>query len=254
MHGVLAARLAACGIDASLEIFEGDWGFLAQHAATTTAGHVESGPLAVEQGGLIAKLYPSCMSSHLGIDCMLALRARERFAIEEVERVELELPRFMVDNLRFAKPRTATEARFSMNYCAAVALIGGAPMLDHFTRASLDRPDLRALAARITMVARMPGADAADLPWGGDGAGRITLRDGRLLEAIVHDPKGSPANPLSDHESRTKFRDCCVRSLTEPDLGELSALLQAPPQQTAISDVTHFLGRASTSSLVRGGR
>ena len=254
MHGVLAARLAACGIDASVEIFEGDWGFLAQHAATTTLGHVESGLLAIERGGLVAKLYPSCMSSHLGIDCMLGLRARERFAIEEVEGVEFELPRFMVDNLRFAAPRTATEARFSMNHCAAVALIDGAPTLDHFTPASLGRPDLRALAARVTMVSRMPSADAAELPWGGDGIGRVTLRDGRSLEATVRDPKGSPANPLSDGEARAKFHDCCVQSLTEPDLSELSALLQAPPQQTAISDVTRFLGRAGVRSLLGEAR
>ena len=249
MHGVLAARLAACGIDASVEIFEGQWGFLAQHAATTAAGHVESGPLAIEQGGLVAKLYPSCMSSHLGIDCMLALRARERFAIEEVERVECELPGFMVDNLRFAAPRTATEARFSMNHCAAVALIDGAPTLDHFTPASLERPDLRALAARVTTIARTPDADAADLPWGGDGVGRVILRNGRSLVATVRDPKGSPANPLSDGEAESKFRDCCGRSLTESDLGELSALLQASPQQIAISDITRFLGRAGVSSL-----
>ena len=251
MHGVLAARLAACGIDASTEIFEGDWGFLAQHAATTTAGHAGGDALAIEQAGPIAKLYPSCMSSHLGIDCMLALRARERFATDEIERVELHLPRFMVDNLRFAAPRTATEARFSMNHCAAVALIDGIPALAHFSAAALRRADLRALATRVTMTARTPDADAAGLPWGGDGFGRVILRDGRSLAAIVRDPKGSSENPLSDAEAQAKFRDCGLRSLSEPDLSRLSALLEAPPQHIAIGDVTLFLSRAGASGSAK---
>ena len=240
MHGVLAARLAEAGLDASAEIFEGPWGFLAQHAAEPLIEALADEPLAIETGGLVAKLYPSCMSSHLGIDGLLTLRRQHRLAPADIEQVELEMPKYMIDNLRFADPASPAEARFSMNYCAAVALIDGPPVLAHFTAPAVARADLRRLARRVQMRVRTPDAAAAALPWGGDAIVRLVLRDDQVLETLSSAPKGSAANPLTLDEARLKFRDCGLQSLAEADIAALSALLDRPSGDIKVRDVTRF--------------
>jgi len=244
MHGVLAARLASCGVDASIHIFEGPWGFFAHHAAARTEAAVAPGRLAIETEGLVAKLYPSCMSSHLGIDALLLLRQQNQFALEDIDTVELAMPRFMVENLRFTEPKTLTEARFSMNYCAAVALIDGPPTLAHFTQASLDRPDIRTLASRVRMTVRIPDTEVARLPWGGDACARVVLRDGRVMETRVSDPKGSSTNPLTPVEAGKKFRDCCHLSLGSAHFDRLSRMLDGSIRNVTVKDITALLAKA----------
>jgi len=240
MHGVLAARLAEAGLDASETIFEGPWGFLAHHAAERLIERPADEPLAIETGGLVAKLYPSCMSSHLGIDGLLALKRQHAFAPGDIERVELEMPKYMIDNLRFTDPASPTEARFSMRYCAAVALIDGPPVLAHFTAPALARTDLRQLGRRVQMRVRAPGAAAAALPWGGDAVARLILCNGRVLETLATAPKGSDPNPLTPDEARRKFRDCGRQSLGAADLDALGALLDRPSSGIKLRDISRF--------------
>lgn len=240
MHGVLAARLAEAGLDASERIFEGPWGFLAHHAAEQQSEPLAQVPPSIEVEGLVAKLYPSCMSSHLGIDGLLALKQSHAFAPADIERIELEMPKYMIDNLRFTAPESPTEARFSMNYCAAVALIDGPPTLAHFTIPAVARADLHKLGRRVHMRVRVPDAAAAALPWGGDAIARLILRDGRVLETVAGAPKGSGPNPLTPDEARLKFRDCGLQSLDEADLDALTALLDRPTDDIKVRDISQF--------------
>lgn len=212
MHGVLAARLAESGIDANAGVFEGPWGFLSQF--THGRSHAlpswkQSRTLHIEEQGLTAKLYPSCMSSHLGIDGILALRGHLGFQPEQIAEIEIEMPLFMIENLRFPKPATREQARFSMHYCAAIAAIDGPPRLHHFAVDEISRPDLVELATKVRMTPRKPSQDAAQLPWGGDAEVTIRMVDGTQFTACVAYPKGSHGHPMSEAEQEQKFRDCC---------------------------------------------
>ncbi|TNC12887.1 MmgE/PrpD family protein [Methylobacterium terricola] len=215
MHGVLAATLAAAGLDGCHGIFEGPWGFLAHHAGDGPgpAEDPSADGLAIERYGLVAKLYPSCMSSHLGIDGILALHGEAAIDPADVAGIHIEMPDFMIRNLRFTEPADGTEAKFSMNHCAAIAVIEGAPRIAHFTDACAHRADLRAIGRTVTMAPRRPDRS---LPWGGDARVAIRTRSGSRREVVVRHPKGSIGNPLSDAEALAKFRDCCAMNL-DPD-------------------------------------
>lgn len=213
LHGIMAARLAAAGITGTEDTLQGAWSFSDLYAGNGQTAHppvalFPHAPLAIETYGLVAKLYPSCMSSHLGIDALLALRDHDGFDATRLERVDVHLPSFMVANLRYTQPLTPTEARFSMNYCAAVTLLDGPPKPAHFTQAALAREDFQRLMPRVFRHVRPQSPEAAGLPWGGDCVASVTLDDGRVLQTQWTYPKGCPDNPLTIEEQWHKFSTC----------------------------------------------
>lgn len=240
MHGVLAAKLAEGGIRGRLGIMEDDWGFLSLYGGERL-GQLQAGAMstiAIEEFGLVAKLYPSCMSSHLGIQALLALR-EQGLSGADVATVHVSLPSTMAANLQYGVPDTVNEARFSMPYCAAVALLDGAPRLQHFTPASIARPAVRKLASLVSLE---PDADRTSLGWAAKVS--VALKDGRKLDAQASDPKGSPSNPLSSNEWHEKIWDCCRAGLPAPKADELmrSLFLLADDQPTR--RLTAFLAEA----------
>lgn len=221
MHGVLAAKMAAGGIEGNPEPFEGKWGLFDLQAANASAVSDwvpprRSADLFIEKTGLVAKLYPSCMSAHLAVDAILALKAQHQLSAAGIDAIRVSMPRFMVDNLRFSAPEDAMEARFSMTYNAAVAMVHGVPRLCHFTEGFVADPTLQAFCARVSTHYRISGGEAARLPWGGDCLVEIDCLDGRKLSRQATHPKGSPGNPMSIDEYREKFCDCAAEVLGSP--------------------------------------
>ncbi|WP_112069033.1 MmgE/PrpD family protein [Herbaspirillum rubrisubalbicans] len=215
MHGVLAARLAASGVTGVEEMLQGKWSFPELYAGSTHDGDFSAqlfphAPLAIDEYGLVAKLYPSCMSSHLGIDALLAISCEHIVDVAGIAAIDLHMPAFMIANLRYRQPETGAQARFSMNYCAALALVEGVPRLEHFHEEFVaDIPAaMKPLLLLVQMHERRTSAQAAALPWGGDCLARITFADGRTLEHLAMYPKGCQQNPLSEPEQREKFLDC----------------------------------------------
>ncbi|MBB3210809.1 2-methylcitrate dehydratase PrpD [Herbaspirillum sp. Sphag1AN] len=213
MHGVLAAKLAASGISGVENTLQGKWSFEELYAGgnnfgTFTPSLFPDSPLAIDEYGLVAKLYPSCMSSHLGIDAMLVLSSLRPIDLTQISSIDLHLPEFMIANLRYQEPANAMEARFSMNYCAAVALVHGIPRISHFDEAALADPQVARLLPLVHMHVRETLPETATLPWGGDCLASISFLDGSVMEHRAIYPKGCQQNPLTPTQQRDKFIDC----------------------------------------------
>ncbi|PVZ20563.1 MULTISPECIES: MmgE/PrpD family protein [unclassified Pseudomonas] len=243
MHGIMAARLAAAGITGAQDTLLGTWSFAELFAGQGQAGSplpqlFPEVPLAIETYGLVAKLYPSCMSSHLGIDALLELRRRGGFEVARIERVDVHLPAFMVANLRYPCPQTPSEARFSMNYCAAVTLLEGAPQMAHFSAQALARQDIQHLMPRVHRHVRATTPEVAALPWGGDCMARITLDDERVLDTCWTYPKGCSRNPLTAEEQWRKFNDCATGNLDDQAIRPLFEALSGFSGLPTLSPIT----------------
>lgn len=240
MHGVLAAKLARGGIRGRLAIMEDDWGFLSLYGVEKPI-QPEIGAksaLAIEEFGLVAKLYPSCMSSHLGIQALLALRERGLSATD-VTAVQVSLPQTMAANLQYAVPNTISEARFSMPYCAAVTLLDGRVRLEHFTPTSINRPAVRKLALQVTLKA---DPNPTSSSWTAKVS--VTLKDGSTQHAQANDPKGSPSNPLSADEWHEKIHDCCRAGLPPAQTAQLTESLFSLADDLSTRKLTAFLAAA----------
>jgi 2-methylcitrate dehydratase PrpD len=113
-------------------------------------------------------------------------------------------------------PRTAAEARFSIPFVVATALIYGSVRLSAFTPERLADADIRALMARIRLTvdpaldARFPGQRAARV--------RFSTTDGRQADYLQPTRKGDPEQPLTDTELSDKFME-----LATPVVGDARA-------------------------------
>ena len=113
-------------------------------------------------------------------------------------------------------PADADQARFSLHYMVATALVHGSVRLAAFEPARLDDPATRALMARITKSLD-PEVDAA-FPGRRGARVQVRLRDGRRFEHLQPDRKGDPELPLSDADLEGKLIE-----LASPAVGEAAS-------------------------------
>lgn len=216
--GVNAALAAASGVRGAADLLEGEAGF---GAAMSDGGRWEA---ALEGLGerynitrMTQKSHGCCGHAFAAIDAVLELRARG-VAADAVEAIRLRTYRAALEVAGIARPRGAAEARFSLPYLVAHAMLHGSVRLDAFEEPRLADPALRALMRKVSLeedaalTARFPGQRAAHVA--------ITCRDGRRHEHFAPHRKGDPEAPLSDAELDAKFIE-----LVSPVLGDGRALL-----------------------------
>jgi 2-methylcitrate dehydratase PrpD len=236
--GVLCALLAASGLEAAAEAFEGPYG-LGQLMVGPDADELRDGLSdAAEHGqdmrfdldgiegqpallryGLKVKRFPCCGSTHRAIDGLLELLAAHGFGAEDVERIEVHAPAAHLRNLPYTDPENPQQARFSLEYCLAVALLTGNVSLGDFTSEAVRRDDVR---AKLGLTRRHPVEKLeSEFPT----LVRVRLGSGQVHEARVEMPVGSIARPLGRKEMAAKALDCCLQSLVLEKSEALVAVL-----------------------------
>jgi 2-methylcitrate dehydratase PrpD len=243
-NGVFAAMLAREGFTASATALEGKQGYLAAFGS----GSVDALETALDglgtrwqllHSGIAVKPYPSCALTHATIDTLLELRATHRLAPGQIAEVEVGVNSVVPDVLAHARPTTALERKFSMQFCAAAALVDGAVTIGSFEDGPVRDPALRGLMGRVRMVVdeTLPH-ELTQHAWT-----RVTLRlaDGRAIEAPPRSAQGHPDQPLSPESLHAKFLGCAERALPR---GEAEAVAEQIMHLEDIPDI-----RALTSRL-----
>ena len=214
-NGILAAQLAREGMTASETALEGKQGYVAAFGGS----HALDGALErlgrswhLLESGIAVKPYPSCALTHSTIDALIDLRAQHGLSVRDVAAVQVGVNSVVPDVLAHARPTTALERKFSMQFCAAAALAEGRVDFGSFAEGEIANPEVRELMRRITMVVD-PG-----LPQGVEqnAWSRVTLRlrDGRTLATEPRGAQGHPDMPLSDAALRDKFLGCAKTVLS----------------------------------------
>jgi 2-methylcitrate dehydratase PrpD len=229
-HGLTAALLGAAGVEARLSAIEGPMGFLDLLGGPSPTGWGENldtlgEPLAIESRGLLLKRFPCCSSTHRTLDNLLDLRREANFAADDVVSIDTWVGFGNARNLMYNAPITEFEARFSMHYCVAVALLFGTVKLSDFTPAAIWRPQVRSLFELTTMHAYEAKEELRNTDLMRPHLVEVKLRDGRVLTRSRAMPVGSKGEPLSAKDHRDKFEDCCRGALSDQHCSELTAAL-----------------------------
>ena len=245
-NAVLAAQLAANGLQARDVALEGSLGFRELYGGAEAQGWSDivpnlGKPLAIEAFGLAPKRYPCCGSAHRVLDVVLDLRNQYGFAAEDVVKVEALVGFGNKRNLMYDNPIQEMEARFSMNYCVAVALLNGRLSLSDFTPQAVHRPEVQALLPKVTMIAHDRGAEGADPTIGLPHKVSITLKDGRILTGSTTWPKGTIHNPFDASDLRDKFRDCCEGFLAPSGFNTVQEILENLMDLDSVRQLTRHL-------------
>jgi 2-methylcitrate dehydratase PrpD len=158
-------------------------------------------------GGVNVKKYPTWFASHRALDGMLALLQAQPLRPLDVRRVEVTISRRNRSTLRFAQPQTALEAKFSMQFALAAALIAGRCGLQELRGDFVLRPDVQGLMQRVEVLpedredATRPGEAPQDIV-------RLETGDGRSFTRAVDYVRGGPELALAPGELFAKFEDC----------------------------------------------
>jgi 2-methylcitrate dehydratase PrpD len=112
--------------------------------------------------------------------------------------------------LRNSRPKTGLEAKFSMEFAMAAALVARRVGLSELTDEFVARPEVAANLGKVTCTTT--DETVPELAMAPDDRVSVVLADGRIIE---HDPvafaKGSWQRPLTREELQEKVLDCAMR-------------------------------------------
>jgi 2-methylcitrate dehydratase PrpD len=222
--GLFAALWAREGGEAPRHALDGQDGFLRAYA-----DDVDATPILEKLGepeailGMYVKLHSACRHVHAAVDAGLELFQRRGLAVGDVESIDVETYA-VADRMTGHKGevRDIPTARFSLQFCLALAALRGAAGPVEFVDETLRDESLHDFARRISvredkrlseLYPRERGARLA-----------VRLKDGRQESLTVMFPRGEPENPATDAEYHDKFRANAAGRL---DRGDADRVIEA---------------------------
>lgn len=223
-NGVVSASMAQHGVTANLNIIETKNGF---YDTLVGAGHYDAErtanslgkPFYLESPGIGLKKYPSCYHTHRALDGVFQLLDERKLNDDDIAEVEVGTSERAMRVLAFSDPETVYQAKFSMPYCIAAAVVDHEVTLETFTDDKFKDPKITEARKKVHLsfpnVPIWPGL--ADVSPDSEFVGNpVTIRTigGRSYNARVDIPRGDPELPLTDEELLAKYRDCARLQLT----------------------------------------
>ncbi len=205
-NAVLAARLAAHGLEAAEDSLEGPYGYFRLFEdRVDTSGIADSLGRIWRITQVSHKPFPTGRAAQGGIMLMQRLRT-DGIDPGEVGNVVLHAPP-LIKRLVGRPERsgmTPSYARLCFPYCGAVALTSGTVGLTDFTPDALSRADVLELSSRISVEENEVQSSSAFTPQ----RLSVRLRSGELIVHETDHLPGSPAARLDRAENEAKFRSC----------------------------------------------
>ncbi|CAO3433564.1 MmgE/PrpD family protein [Azospirillum doebereinerae] len=238
--GLLAALLARGGLSGPGAVFEDVWGgFLRTFAPASAVPEA----LVVGLGErwrlerVAIKPHASCRGTHGAIDALGALIRRHGLRADDIRRVQVRAPAFLVGMCGGREVSGLAAAQMSLPFALATLIV--APEhgvgLDAFRAERRGNPALLAAMERVVLE--------TDPALGGSEEPFVTMEmsDGRILTHRVVDPLGSPANPLPAAEHRAKIRRLAAMTLEEEAVARLIAMVDGLDGEADVRGLAELL-------------
>ncbi|SPC23900.1 MmgE/PrpD family protein [Cupriavidus taiwanensis] len=197
--GLLAARAAIAGITGSLDVLDGEIGM----------GHAMSdGPDWNGMASTLGKDFHICrltFKNHIGcghtfaaIDGALALKAKLGIETAQIRRIHVATYHPALDIACYLDPKSENEAKFSLKFIVAAALVHGSVRLSAYTPERLWDSETRRLMDCMTVEIDpeidgwFPGRRAARV--------EFETTDGATADYLQPNRKGDPEDPLTDDD------------------------------------------------------
>ncbi len=254
--GLMAALLARKGFTANADAFTHKQGYFNLFSGAGNF-HVErvleswGAPWDILEPGASYKLYPCCYSTHAAIEAALNLvREHGPFLADTIERVDSWTAAPRLAHTDRGQPQSGLEAKFSVQYCVARAVLSGAVRLQDFEGDAWRAPAVQSLLARVQAAPHLDGQFA---PCSGFAAEvKITFKNGLSVAARVLRPLGrTAANPIPPALLKAKFEDCAASVLPQR---QVAAVVQALDQFDNVASVREFMRLLEVSAAQQDTR
>jgi len=219
-NGIFASLLAREGFTAYEDILDATYGYCKVFSGKEDIDYENwsksfGKPLVLSLPNVGLKKYPSCFATHQALDAVFDLLSNHDFSAKDVAEIKCETaPRFL-RVLNYHAPNTEIEAKFSMEYCIARAIIDKKLELAQFTLAKVQDPQVKELEDRVRFTVH-PKQQSEE----GFGFSSVTviLKNGEHLNKEIINPSGSPINTISREILLAKYFDCTKEVLTQDNV------------------------------------
>ena len=215
--GAMAAMLAEKGVTGADGMFEGPRGFgEAMSRDVDWQAAVDSLDKEFTIQRMTQKNHTCCGHTFAAIDAVLALKDQHGLTPDNVAAMTVGTYAKGVEICGNADPKTLYEAKFSLEYVMAAALVTGRVRFAAFTEDLLADPVMKANMAKVSR--HVDDAAEEAFPNRRSAVVTITTTEGETFEHYSPTRKGDPDAPLSDAELEDKYRE-----LSEPVIGAEAA-------------------------------
>jgi len=244
-NGMFAALLARDGFSAGDRVFEHKQGFF---NVFNGEGNYDAGkilpawaqPLDIVKPGIAIKQYPCCGSTHSALDAILKLAREHKPAADDIERVDVWTHTRRLEHTNRPEPKSDLDAKFSVQYCMARALLDRRISIEHFEGRAYEEPAVRKLLPRVHAAPYTTAQFPAENHFGAEV--RIALRGGKALSAKMDQPFGRTSdNPLPAGLLKEKFENCAARVLPRERVAALYSAIQGFENLTDAREVTAII-------------
>jgi 2-methylcitrate dehydratase PrpD len=243
--GVECAELAKRGWTASQRIFD-DGGYFEtlmgeRHDRALLITDFGD-PFYMVEPGIGFKKYPCNRFTQRPIDAALELREQHGFSGSDIDRAVIDVPPF--DYVNRPRPASGLDAKFSIQYTSAVALLDGNITVDSFSNERRFSPDIEDLLNRVTLVYD------PDIPLGALETlvrTHVYLKDGTKLTCVKEKITGMVGIPLIRTERLKKFYSCATRVMSEAQADQIVEVidsLASSPDVRSLMDLVSNLNRS----------
>ncbi len=236
---VRAAYLSACGFTANADVFDAPGGYFDAYGRNAQPKPAPAeGTLEIEISGIGIKPYACCGAGVSVIDAAIDLFSMHTLAGASIESVNVVLSPMAMNIMPFHQAKGSLQAKYSLAYCAAVALLDGKGGLAQFDDSRVARADVRDLVKKTTIHSE---------PRMASGAGRfgvemtVTLSGGQKLLRSLDIPRGHPTRKLEDELQHAKFMECAVTVIGEHRASEAAKMLGALDQLSNLNGLIGML-------------
>lgn len=228
--GLFAALLARDGYTASpvafehkqgyFEVFNGEGNYHADRILPAWGK-----PFDIVKPGIAIKQYPCCGSTHPAIDAMLDLVRKHDLKPGAVERVQSWTHARRLEHTNRPDPQSTKDAKFSVQYCLARALVDRKVAIEHFEGDAYNDAEIRRLCAMVEVAPYTTEQFPEDNHFGAEV--RVTLKGGTVLGSKVDQPFGRTSEvALPAERLREKFENCALRALPGEAVAKVYAAIE----------------------------
>jgi 2-methylcitrate dehydratase PrpD len=246
-NGLFAALMAKEGFTASMEAFEHKQGFFMVYNGEGTYDTEKvldnwAQPLQILEPGVAIKQFPSCGGTHSAADAVIKLKNDHNLVANDIEKIESKTHEWRFKHTNRPNPRSDLDAKFSVQYVMARAMVDGVLKLEHFENDNYADPEVLSLLKRIESVAHNDDDDRYSAYI------TITTKDGRKLEGYFSRARGrGPSVALSADELKTKFVNCASRGVPSEKVEALYAACQTLESLNDLRDLTNLMETKSAN-------
>lgn len=221
-----ACSLARSGFIGAKRAYEGRYGlynsYLGKADAADLAACTADLGVEWEMLNVAIKPYPVCHYNHSFLDATLALREAHGIRPEDIESINTLIAKDQIGivwepQANKRRPQNSYDARFSLPFAIAAALVYGRLTMDEIASHAINDPRVLALCDR-TRYTFDPGSG---FPQHYSGEVEIRLKDGRTLRHREQVNRGSRDNPLGRDDIVAKFRVTAGKALPEMKLEQV---------------------------------